>query len=150
PGVEQPVELQYACYDYLRGMLAEIVADHAQADEEMSIEIWMRNPQKRQLFLWASSDGYWRPSETAPIASLQVRGDVTQTTFREGRTLRQKLLAGELGRWRYHISTPLVLPDEPPWYRLPVGVLNVMSTKDNGGLAVLGAELEPFENRRNE
>jgi hypothetical protein len=146
PGAEQSAALQHDCYRYLRNMLVEIADESGvTADEQLSIEMWVRHPNLRELFLWASSGGYWRPSATGPKASLRVRGDVTQTTFREGRTIRKQLLPESQGKWRYHISMPLILPDEWPWFCLPIGVVNVMSTRDDGGLAALGAEQEPFD-----
>ena len=55
--------------------------------ERVMVEVWIRNAAARELFFWASSEGIWRRSGTAPSASLREWGTITQRTFREGQTL---------------------------------------------------------------
>jgi SIR2-like domain len=100
-------------------------------NERTILEVWVRNPHKRDLVLLARSDSQWLDAATAHHASLrgQDSGYIAQKTFQRG-----DAWSGELpdvrGQWRYGWSIPLVLHKEP-WYHLPVGVVNVLSNKSD-------------------
>ncbi len=95
-------------------------------DERVVVEVWLRNPQQRELTLWARSDSLWLDASTAHHASLtRHSGYIAQSTFEEGQTQRSPMNPSR-GQWRFCWSMPLILQEEP-WYHLPVGVLNVLS-----------------------
>lgn len=103
-------------------------------DETIVLELWVRNPYQRRLELWARSDALLLDAAAAYQGSL--RGDdhryVAVKAFQEGRALTEHIAPKKQKKdrhWRYCWSIPLVLY-EAPWYHLPVGVLNVMSNKD--------------------
>ena len=115
------------------------------ARETIRIEVWLRNHHKRCLFLWAAAPGTVPDDERVEIDLLaEGEQDVAQLAFRTGRTVHRKL-EGE--SWKYCVSTNMVL-FETPWHRLPVGIVNVLSERDDGALAELandGDALREFE-----
>jgi len=117
---------------------------HRASDERIMIELWIRDPVERLLRHWCSSEGVWYEPTTAHMA--QIAGPVTylaQSTFREGRVLSGPL-APSRGHWRYHLSTPTVLQHEP-WEHLPVGVISVLSSRDDGGLWYTSRQVDLVE-----
>jgi hypothetical protein len=107
---------------------SELLKDEAEVlEEKLVMEVWLRNPHRRELVLWARSDSLWLDSSTAHRTSLERPDDdyFTQQTFEtgiaDGGPLN--LIRGES---RYCWSLPLVLY-KAPWYHTPIGVLNVLS-----------------------
>jgi hypothetical protein len=114
--------------DAVSSVLAKLRSDaEAQAgtDERVRVELWIRDPTSRNLFLWAASDGFWFPSSAAPTASLKIAGGSVQEAFREGR-----LVSGNIRQaaWRYYVAAPIALTD-PEWHHIQVAVLQVLSTR---------------------
>jgi SIR2-like domain len=108
--------------------------------ERIMVEVWLRNPRLRDLdnpplqagvrslFLWASSESLWLAGDTAHWGPVSIKAKdhyVAQEAFREGRTVIKKL-EPKRGHWKYCVSMPLILHEEP-WYHLPIGVVNVLS-----------------------
>lgn len=101
-------------------------------DEQIELEVWIRHPDERSLILWSTSDGLWLNSYTADRCYIHKGDDIpVQRSFREGTPV-----FGEVdpprGGWRYQLSIPLVLRRHP-WHHLPVGVVNILSSKDPPG-----------------
>jgi hypothetical protein len=98
-------------------------------DEQIELEVWIRHPEERSLILWSTSDGLWLNSYTADRCYIHKGDDVpVQRSFREGTPVFGKVDPPR-GRWRYQLSIPLVLRRHP-WHHLPVGVVNILSSKD--------------------
>jgi hypothetical protein len=96
-------------------------------DERLIVEVWLRNPQARELMLWARSDSLWLDGSTVHRAPLTGASRyIAQHTFWRGQPTT-RTLDSKLGHWRFSWSIPLVLHKDP-WYHLPIGVLNVLST----------------------
>jgi hypothetical protein len=98
-------------------------------DEQIIMEVWIRNPYQRDLVLLSRSDSYWLDAATAHRGSLRGNDSeyIAQKAFQQGRSEygpRPK----RQGQWRYAWAIPLVLSREP-WCNLPVGVLNIVSNK---------------------
>ena len=115
--------------------------------ENLMVEVWVRNPRNRTVFLWASSNSLWLDGATAHHGELRMRAQhlyVAQTTFHEGVT-RAVPLHSERGPWKYCVSMPLILHEEP-WHHLPVGVANVLSDQTLPATAdePVGAEGSPL------
>jgi hypothetical protein len=117
-------------------------------DEMVMVEVWLRDHHRRLLVHWANSESLWLYNDTAHVAPIASGNDYqAQNTFREGRTVSHELHSRR-GHWVYCVSMPLVLHEEP-WFHLPVGVLNVLSSKKRGALRHMAKrmpELDAFEN----
>jgi hypothetical protein len=98
-------------------------------DEQILLEVWLRNPYERNLVLWAGSDSHLLNASTAHRGSLRGHGGgyIVQKVFQQGRS-EYKAVPPQRGQWRYAWAIPLVLSREP-WCSLPVGVLNIMSNQ---------------------
>ncbi len=130
---EQTQRRWHECLRSLRDELQSTGVPRGRHFEDLMIEVWLRDPRptSRNLFRWANSEGIWERSKTAPVAPLREVGDITQKTFREGRTIWQEITPGYSGRWRYCVAMNLVLTAEP-WANVPVGVVKVFSTAVKG------------------
>lgn len=96
--------------------------------EHLMVELWIRDPDNRRLFLWASSNALWLNGPTALSGPVRLRDEphyIAQSTFHEGR-VEAGTLQRTRGHWKYYVSIPLIL-HEPPWHHLPVGVVNILS-----------------------
>lgn len=127
------------CQEFWRGNLRmardsiRSTLPHIETDEKLLIEVWLRDHETRSLFLWANSEGVWLEADSAhsaPIPNETVFQ--AQATFREGRPTSTPVPHAR-GHWRWCVSTPIVLI-EKPWYHLPVGVVNLLSSQENGAL----------------
>ena len=113
----------------------EVSRDHLEIpagpgqDERIQIEVWVRHPDERSLVLWSTSDGLWLNPESADRCYIYKGDDVpVQRAFREGTPVYGPVNPPQ-GEWRYQLSIPLVLRKHP-WHHLPVGVVNILSSKD--------------------
>lgn len=97
--------------------------------ERLLFEIWIRNPKRREFFLWATSDQLLERTHSSPVASLKETGGVIQQAFREGNTQTSQVTRAP---WRFCAALPLVLEDN-----LPVGVMRILSTKEDGELKLI-------------
>lgn len=117
----------------------EVLGQAQSAKETIRIEVWLRNHHRRCLFLWASSPA--APSEEAPTeiaVQAEDPNDIVPLAFRTGRTVHQRLLGTS---WRYGVATNIVLY-AAPWHRLPVGVVNVLSSREDVSLASLATDVD--------
>lgn len=106
----------------------EIPVSEGASAEKIQLEVWVRHPDERSLVLWASSDGVWLNPDSAPRCSIhEGAGAPVQRAFREG-TPHHGPVEPSREQWRYQLSIPLVLRKRP-WYHLPVGVVNVLSSE---------------------
>jgi hypothetical protein len=103
--------------------------------ETITAEIWLRDPDRRELFFWTSSSRS-DPQGMRSVHVLDREHDVGQLAFREGRTVSRPISDR---RWRYQLSIPVTL-DEAPWYHLPVGVINLRSSRADGGLTLVARD----------
>jgi hypothetical protein len=131
---EKSEEKQLSVFEVLESARKSLSAEaqdygspHGQ-EERIVIEAWIRNPEDRYLFRWASSEAIRKRGETATRASLDEAGDITQKVFREGRLLYEPVGDSE---WKYCITTPIILEDER-WNRIPIGALKILSSSDSG------------------
>jgi|GEM_PF-7046494 len=122
-------------------------------DERIQVEVWIRNPDERSLVLWCTSDGMSLNSGTAKRCYIYKGEDVPiQRAFREGTPVAGRV--NSQAGWRYQLSIPLVLRKDP-WFHLPVGVANILSTEGpptettNGEGRLDGGLLGSFQERPN-
>jgi len=118
---------------------------HGSTEEKVVVEVWVRNPRTRTLFLWATSEGIWLNGDTAASCDLG-EGDIrlgVQRSFRKGRTHVAEIRPKQ-DQWRYGVSVPLTLHDAP-WHHLPVGVVNIRSSKVDGELWKAADRFEDLE-----
>jgi hypothetical protein len=110
--------------------------------EQIEVEVWIRHPDERSLILWSTSDGLWLNPHTADRCYIHKGDDIpVQRAFREGTPVYGDVDPPR-GGWRYQLSIPLVLRRHP-WHHLPVGVVNVLSSKDPPNEDDKGNVLEP-------
>jgi hypothetical protein len=118
-------ELEKVCNTITRDHLEIAAGD----DEQIELEVWIRHPDERSLILWSTSDGLWLNSYTADRCYIHKGDDSpVQRSFREGTPVFGKVDPPR-GGWRFQLSIPLVLRRHP-WHHLPVGVVNILSSKD--------------------
>lgn len=122
--------------------------------EQIEIEVWIRHPNERSLILWSTSDGLWLNPHTADRCYIYKGPDIpVQRAFREGTPVFARV-EPQRGAWRYQLSIPLVLRKHP-WHHLPVGVVNILSSKDppveddEGKVVEAGGRLGGFPMRPN-
>ncbi len=117
----------------------------APAQEKIMVEVWVRNPKARTLFLWATSEGIWLNGDTALWCDLGESDTRfgAQRCFRKGGTHAAEILP-KRGLWEYGVSVPLTLHDEA-WRHLPVGVVNVRSSELKGELSRAADRYENLE-----
>jgi hypothetical protein len=121
-------------------------------DEQIQVEVWLRNPRARSLVHSASSEGMWMYANTAHRCSVHEGEEyAVQRAFREGAPIHGPIRQPR-GIWRHQMSFPLVLRREP-WHHLPVGVVTILSSKDaslkdeKGETVVEGGALGDFPRR---
>lgn len=129
-----------------------IPAGEDRGGEQIEIEVWVRHPDERSLIHWSTSDGLWLNPRTADRSYIFKGHDVpVQRAFREGTPVFGRVNPPR-GDWRYQLSIPLVLRKQP-WHHLPVGVVNILSSKDppneddEGNPMGAGGKLGGFSNR---
>lgn len=127
------LQLQEEWMKALERIRHTVVRDHLEIatgdDEQIELEVWIRHPDERSLILWSTSDGLWLNSHTADRCYIHKGDDIpVQRSFREGTPVFGKV-DPQRGGWRYQLSIPLVLRRHP-WHHLPVGVVNILSSKD--------------------
>jgi hypothetical protein len=124
-----------------KGTVAKCFSDQRRVSRErLKLEIWVRkNPSKgRRLELWGSSEVASRTT-TGHISEIENQSEYAAVrALCQGYAVRGPLEAAS--RWRSYFSVPIVLSGDP-WWELPVGVVNLMSTKDveRSSLALLDA-----------
>jgi hypothetical protein len=99
--------------------------------ELLKLEIWIRSasPEQRRLELWGTSTAASRSVRENVRASIQNQSDWPAVrAFCQGFDFRGPLRVEGL-RWGAHFSVPVVL-QKTPWHRITVGVINVMSSKN--------------------
>jgi hypothetical protein len=126
-------ELQEEWMKELEKIRSTVARDHLEIaagdDEQIELEVWIRHPDERSLILWSTSDGLWLNSYTADRCYIHKGDDSpVQRSFREGTPVFGKVDPPR-GGWRFQLSIPLVLRRHP-WHHLPVGVVNILSSKD--------------------
>jgi hypothetical protein len=126
-------------YDALRYEERQIVAallpepeDDGQ-DEELHVDVWIREPGARRLFRWATSKEFLRSDRASEPERLRLADSesVAAVAYREGAQMVRRHEGTE--PWCVW-AMPLTLYNAP-WFRLPVGVLEITSNKASGGLA---------------
>jgi hypothetical protein len=130
----------------IRNSIRELLElDDPSEKEKIMVEVWVRNPKTRTLFLWATSEGIWLNGDTALWCDL---GDSdtrfgAQRGFRKGRTHAAEIRPRR-GLWAYGVSVPLTL-HKPPWHHLPVGMISVRSSEVKGELWKAADRFEDLE-----
>jgi SIR2-like domain len=115
-------------------LLDEVKPD---GDELVKVELWIRDPEARQLVLWSSSEAVWRNRKSLHRGDIIHQSPyISVQAFCFGHVYRPKPEDVPPGRWRNFVSTPVVLGEE--WSQLPVGVVTIAST---------GPALEKMGNR---
>jgi hypothetical protein len=123
--------------------------------ERLRLDVWLRHPDERSLTLWATSDGIWLDSSSAPWCSIPDDVDraskkhAVQQAFRSGKPVYASIdQTDDGGMWRCQLCIPLVLRG-PEWHHLPVGVVRIVSnmgvTKDSKGNKQPEGELARLE-----
>jgi hypothetical protein len=116
--------------------------------DAITVELWIRNPNDRQLFRFATSRQRERRNGGRPAQRMDdySPGSVAAKTFREG-YVQHGIRADEHGVDQLVVCIPLVL-DKAPWYHLPVGVVSLRSNHPQGILSRVvknGTELGALE-----
>lgn len=155
-GGKRDLELQQIWMEELARVRDKIIKKHLklpasqrEREEQIQIEVWLRQPATRSLNLWATSEGVWLQANTAHRCSIYEGDDFpAQSAFRQGQAVYGPIDPSR-GRWRYQLSVPLVL-HKPPWHHLPVGVVSVLSShppairNEEGTIVKTGGKLSGF------
>lgn len=110
-------------------------------DELLKLEIWIRrDPKKRrELELWGNSGSASRSTKGNARGHIENQSRyVAVRALCQGFDLRGPLEAAG-SRWHSHFSLPVVLQGAP-WHRLPVGVLNLLSSRDEKTSCLAGLD----------
>lgn len=117
----------------LKEKVAEKVGLRPGSAERILVEVWVRNPDLHELFLWATSESLWLHGDTAHQCGIEEQGSrfAVQRVFRAGHN-KSGLIRPVRGQWSFHASVPLTLQSKP-YHHLPVGVVSVLSSQAKGG-----------------
>lgn len=129
----EPKKYQDRCQEVLADAKVQVldlrgfVAGRA---EVLKLEAWVRiDPERtRTLELWGSSEAASRSTFGAHRCEIEDRSRYAAVrAFCQGQTIRGPLEEAN-SRWKSYFSVPITLSGDP-WYEVPVGVVNLMSTE---------------------
>lgn len=126
------VKVQVVLMDALSGLgsdVAEIAGINDPGD--WKVELWLRqNPDSREMHLWATSESIHLKPPTRHRATIPRDDGYHAVAAFQSRTTQYGPV-GVHSRWNWHFAEPIILTDEP-WYDLPVGVINFLSSRPVG------------------
>lgn len=108
----------------------------ASDSEHLKLELWVRDrPSSRMLRLHSSTVAFFADDNAARRATIEPNSSIVAVrAFVSGGPLeyRMEVGKGHHQRWRGYIATPVWLPEDSPYGRLPVGCLVLASMRDSG------------------
>lgn len=124
----------------LKDYAAKAYTGARQVSETIIVELWIRNPDDRNLFRFATTNGKQPPGSRRDVLRLDDRSPehIIPATFQQGyvQTADPNDTQSEhtqAGSDEFIVGIPVVF-DEAPWHHLPVGVVCLKSNESNGYL----------------
>lgn len=132
---EKPLTLFNAIQDTLQGQLrrwlnvvAKELGDVLPSSERLGLHLWVRQPEKRSLLMFASSDRVWRDPRTLESVPIGMPSPLVAVQgFCTGSAVVDSTVDNPTSRWNSVQAIPVFL-EQPPWHRLPVGVITLATT----------------------
>jgi hypothetical protein len=97
-------------------------------EEQLALQLWVRDPSDHALIFWAASDRSWRePGGLAIEPITRPTNRLAVEAFCSGNPIDVSLVDSS-SRWNFLRAVPFFIENHDVWGRLPIGVLTISST----------------------